>query len=177
MDKFKKNKEKNFIELLDETRKTLKDQTKALSAMQYNKSREIILEKISNENAAITYGISLINKKVVENLEKYAEVEKELKELMEKYEKYLTELAQYHDTQIAAEYIKLYEEELRRLSIQSKIYNLVQDEKKAKQKADNSDDEIREKICDLEDQLEKIDVKIKRIKPIIKRKLAIKKMS
>lgn len=64
---------------------------------------------------------------------------------MEKYEKYLTELAQYHDTQIAAEYIKLYEEELRRLSIQSKIYNLVQDEKKAKQKADNSDDEIREK--------------------------------
>lgn len=93
MDKIKKDKEKKFIELKDNIKKILQDKTKVSSAIQYNKSREIILRKISNENAAITYGISLINKKVIENLEKYSEVENELKDLMEKYEKYLIELA------------------------------------------------------------------------------------
>lgn len=171
VDKIKKNNEKNFIELIDNTKKTIKDEIKVLSAMQYNKSREIILRKISNENAAITYGISLINKKVIENLEKYSEVESELTELMKKYEKRLIELAKYHDSQIMAEYIKLYEEELRQLEFQTKVYYLIQEEKKAKEKVDNSDDEIREKICDLEDELAKIDIKIKRIKPIIKKKI------
>lgn len=171
VDKLKKNREENFIELIDYIKKMLKDQTKVASAMQYNKSREIILNKISNENSAITYGISLINKKVIENIEKYSEVEKELKELMGKYEQHLIELAEYHDTQIVAEYIKLYEEELQKIKIQSKIYYLVQDEKKAKQKVDNSDDEIREQICNLEDELENIELKIKRIRPIIKKKI------
>jgi len=71
VDKLKKNKEENFIKLLNDIKKTLKDQTKVSATMQYSKSREMILNKISNENAAITYGISLINKKVIENLEKY----------------------------------------------------------------------------------------------------------
>ncbi len=171
MDKLKKNKEENFIKLLNDIKKTLKDQTKVSAAMQYSKSREIILNKISNENAAITYGISLINKKVIENLEKYAEVEKELKELMEKYEMYLVELAKYHDNQIVAEYIKLYEEELEKIKIQTKIYYLIQDEKKAKQKVDNSDDDIREQICNLEDELANIELKIRRRKPTIKKKI------
>ncbi len=174
MDKIKKDKEKKFIELKDSLKKILQDKTKVSSAIQYNKSREIILRKISNENAAITYGISLINKKVIENLEKYSEVENELKDLMEKYEKYLIELAVYHDNQIISEYIKLYEEELNQLEVQSKIYYLIQEEKRAKEKADNSDDEIREKICDLEDKLAKIEEKIKRIKQIIKKKISDK---
>lgn len=174
MDKIKKNNENKFIDLRNNIKKILQDKVKVSSAMQYNKSREIILRKISNENIAITYGISLINKKVIENLEKYSEVEKELKELMEKYEKYLIELAMYHDNQIISEYIKLYEEELKQLEVQTQIYNLIQEEKKAKERVDNSDDEIREKICDLEDELEKIDLKIKRIRPLIKKKISDK---
>ena len=40
-------------------------------AIQYKKSQEIINQKEENENSSLSYGIQLINKKVLENLDKY----------------------------------------------------------------------------------------------------------
>ena len=65
--------------------KLAKDQAIISAAIQYKKSQEIIDQKLKNENAAISYGIKRINKKVIENLNKYEEVEKEYQEIIEKY--------------------------------------------------------------------------------------------
>ena len=92
--------------------KLAKDQAIISAAIQYKKSQEIIDQKLKNENAAISYGIERINKKVIENLNKYEEVEKEYQEIIEKYKSDLEELAKYHDTQIALGYAKILEEEI-----------------------------------------------------------------
>jgi len=169
--KLEKAKEEVIEELSEKIKKLSKNQAIISSAIQYKKSQEIILKKLTNENVAISYGISLINKKVIENLDKYAEVEKELKELMEKYQENLEQLAQFHDTQIASEYAKIYKDEKRQADIQKEIYYLTQKENKAKEKVDNSDDEIREQIYNLEEELSKIELRIRRLKPIIRKKI------
>lgn len=171
MEKMKNINDELIEELISKMKKVAKNYAIASSATQYKKSQELILKKVSNENAAISYGISLINKKVIENLEKYSDIEKELNELIQKYKNNLEELAKYYDAQIASSYIKMYEEELKQINLQREIYYLVQDEKKARTKADNSDDEIREKICNLEDEVSKIETKIRRMKPNIKKKI------
>ena len=112
--------------------KLTKDQTIISAAIQYKKSQEIIDKKVKNENAAISYGIIKINKKVIENIDKYAEVEKEYQEIMKKYENDLTELAQYHDSQIVMGYIKILEEELKQKKILAKLFYAKQEENLAK---------------------------------------------
>ena len=116
--------------------KLAKDQAIISAAIQYKKSQEIIDQKLKNENAAISYGIKRINKKVIENLNKYEEVEKEYQEIIEKYKSDLEELAKYHDTQIALGYAKILEEELKQKDIYIQLYHARKEEiiYKAKQK-------------------------------------------
>ena len=147
--------------------KLTKDQTIISAAIQYKKSQEIIDKKVKNENAAISYGIIKINKKVIENIDKYTEVEKEYQKIMKKYENDLTELAQYHDSQIVMGYIKILEEELKQKKILAKLFYAKQEENLARERVDNSDDQISEKIYDMEEEIAKSEQKIRRTKTTI----------
>lgn len=140
------------------------------AALEYSKSKENIMKKTENENVAITYGINTINKKVLENPQKYNNVEEEFKRLMNRYEDNLIELANYHDSTIVQSYVKVAEEEKKQIDMYSEIYELIKEENAAKEKADNSDDEIREKICNIEDELSKSELRLRRLKPTIKKK-------
>ena len=151
--------------------KLTKDQTIISAAIQYKKSQEIIDKKVKNENAAISYGIIKINKKVIENIDKYTEVEKEYQKIMKKYENDLTELAQYHDSQIVMGYIKILEEELKQKKILAKLFYAKQEENLARERVDNSDDQISEKIYDMEEEIAKSEQKIRRTKTTIKKRI------
>ena len=140
-------------------------------AIQYKKSQEIINQKEENENSSLSYGIQLINKKVLENLDKYREVGEELNDLLKNYKDDLTEIGEYHDTQIALGYVKVMEEEIKQCKLYKKIYYLKQEEKVAIEKADNSDDEIKEKICNIEDEINKSELRVRRIKPTIRKRV------
>lgn len=155
--------------------KLAKDQAIISAAIQYKKSQEIIEQKLKSENAAISYGIKRINKKVIENLNKYEEIEKEYQEIIEKYKSDLVELARYHDTQIAMGYAKILEEELKQKDVYIQLYHARKEEITAKRKADNSDDEISENIYDMEEEISKSDLRIRRIRPTIRKKISQKK--
>lgn len=154
--------------------KLAKDQAIISAAIQYKKSQEIIDQKLKNENATISYGIKRINKKVIENLNKYEEVEKEYQEIIEKYKSDLIELAKYHDTQIAMGYAKILEEELKQKDIYIQLYQARKEELTAKSRGDNSDDEISEKIYNMEEEISKSDLRIRRIRPTIRKKISQK---
>lgn len=154
--------------------KLTKDQAIISAAIQYKKSQEIIDQKVKNENAAISYGIIRINKKVIENLDKYTEIEKEYQEIMKKYENDLTELAQYHDSQVIMGYTKILEEELKQKEIIAKLFYAKKEETLAKGRVDNSDDQISEKIYDMEEELTKSEQKIRRTKTTIKKRIILK---
>lgn len=139
-------------------------------AIQYKKSQEIINQKEENESTSLSYGIKLVNKKVFENLDKYQEIEQELKNLLDSYKSDLIEISEYHDTQIAAGFVKVLEEEIKQCRMYKEIYYLQQEEISAIEKADNSDDEIREKICNIEDELNKSELKIRRLKPTLRKR-------
>ena len=167
-----KNNENNRIdELLDVWKKHCINQAIISIAILYKKSQEIISQKEEKEISSISYGIKMINKKVIENFEKYHEIENEYNELFSTYRKCLIELSQYHDTQIASYYLKILEEEIKQYKWFNEIYKLMQEELIAKEKADNSDDEIREKICDIEDEIGKSELKIRRLRPTIRKKI------
>lgn len=165
---------KKIEDLTNAWEKLLKDQAIISAAIQYKKSQETINQKIENENAAISYGIKAINKKVIENMTKYTEVDNELKTLLDQYKNNLDELSQYHDTQIVMGYAKIYEEELKQCRMYKEIFYLQEEETNAKKKVDNSDDEIREKICDIEDEISKSDLKIRRLRPTLRKKIITK---
>ena len=76
---------KKIEELTSAWEKLLKDQAIISAAIQYKKSQETINQKIENENAAISSGLKIINKKVIENMNKYTEVENEFTSLIEQY--------------------------------------------------------------------------------------------
>lgn len=154
--------------------KLVQNQAVISAAIQYKKSQEIINDKMKNENAAISYGIKRINKKVMENMNKYAEIDKEYQELIKKYQLYLGEVAEYYDSQIAMGYAKILEEELKQKDIYIQLYYEKKNEILAKQKADNSDDQINETIYNMEEELSKSDLKIRRIRPTIRKKIALK---
>ena len=157
--------------LCKQLEKLTKDQAIISAAIQYKKSQEIIDQKVRNENAAISYGIIRINKKVIENMDKYTEVEKEYQEIMKKYEEDLTELAQYHDSQIIMGYTKILEEELKQKELLAKLFYAKKEETVAKSRVDNSDDEISETIYDMEEEITKSDQKIRRTKSAIKKRI------
>lgn len=154
--------------------KLVQNQAVISAAIQYKKSQEIINEKMKNENAAISYGIKRINKKVMENMNKYTEIDKEYQEIIKKYQLYLDEVAEYYDSQIAMGYAKILEEELKQKDIYIQLYYEKKNEILAKQKADNSDDQISETIYNMEEELSKSDLKIRRIRPTIRKKIALK---
>lgn len=165
---------KKIEELTSAWEKLLKDQAIISAAIQYKKSQETINQKIENENAAISYGIKIINKKVIENMNKYTEVENEFTSLIEQYKNNLYGLCQYHDTQIVMGYIKIFEEELKQCRMYKEIFYLQEEENSAKKKLDNSDDEIREKICNIEDEISKSELKVRRIRPTLRKKILTK---
>lgn len=165
---------KKIEELTSAWKKLLKDQAIISAAIQYKKSQETINQKIENENAAISYGIKIINKKVIENMNKYTEVENEFTSLIEQYKNNLYGLCQYHDTQIVMGYTKIFEEELNQCRMYKEIFYLQEEENSAKKKLDNSDDEIREKICNIEDEISKSELKVRRIRPTLRKKILTK---
>lgn len=157
--------------LCKQLEKLTKDQAIISAAIQYKKSREIIDQKVKNENAAISYGIIRINKKVIENMDKYTEIENEYQEIMKKYEENLIELAQYHDSQIIMGYIKIFEEEIKQKEIIAKMFYAKKEEILAKGRVDNSDDQISEIIYDMEEELTKSEQKIRRTRTMIKKRI------
>lgn len=163
-------KDKEFDDLLDKWKELSYSAALISAAIEYSKSKESIAKKVENENVAITYGINSINKKVLENPQKYNNVENEFKELMERFEDNLVKLTNYHDSNIVQGYIKIVEEEKKQMEMYKQVYQLLKEEDVAREKADNSDDEIREKICDIEDELAKSELKVRRLKPTIKKK-------
>lgn len=165
------NQDEQFQELVAKWKELTRNSAIISVAMQKKKSEEIIAGKLENEKNAITYGINSINKKILENIKKYTEVEQEFTDIMTQYEKNLIDLATYHDCLINVGYTKIVTEEIKQMEMNSKIYELTKIEKKAKTKADNSDDEIREQICDIEDEISKSELKIRRLKPTIKKKV------
>ena len=165
------NKDKKFEELSTRWQELSNNFAIISAAIQYKKSQEKISQKVDNENRAITYNINLINKKVLENPKKYAETEREMSELMDRYKTNLTNLAESLDSQIVQGYVKILEEENRQNEMHKQIYELLKEEKVVKKKLDNSDDDIREKICDIEDEISKSELKIRRYKPTIRKKI------
>lgn len=163
-------KDKKFEELADKWKELSYSAAVISAAMEYSKSKENVEKKVENQSVAITYGINSINKKVLENIQKYNNVENEFKDLMNRFEENLVKLANYHDSNIVQGYIKIVEEEKKQIEMYQEIYKLLKEEDVAREKADNSDDEIREKICDIEDELNKSELRLRRLKPTIKKK-------
>lgn len=171
MEKKKIDKDTEVKELTSKWETLSRDSAIISAAIQYKKSKEIISKKLDNEKVAINYGINSVNKKVLENLKKYNEVENELKEIMEHYEKNLLELSSFYDSSIVINYAKIVEEEKKQIDMYAKVYELRKDEEKAKSKVDNSDDDIREEICNIEDEISKSELKVRRLKPTVKKKI------
>ena len=139
-------KDKEFDDLLDKWKELSYSAALISAAIEYSKSKESIAKKVENENVAITYGINSINKKVLENPQKYNNVENEFKELMERFEDNLVKLTNYHDSNIVQGYIKIVEEEKKQMEMYKQIYQLLKEE------------------------LAKSELKVRRLKPTIKKK-------
>lgn len=165
----------NKIEMLEKTWLDLSYQSAIISsAIQYKKSQEAIAHKAENEENSMKFGINSINKKVLENKKKYAVIDEEYNNIMNHYNDNLEELANYHDSMIVHGYTKILAEEKKQMDMYKHIYFLLKEENEAKKKLDNSDDEIREEICDLEDKITDSEVKIRRLRPTVRKKIAEK---
>lgn len=165
----------NKIEMLEKTWLDLSYQSAIISsAIQYKKSQEAIAHKAENEENSMKFGINSINKKVLENKKKYAVIDEEYNNIMNHYNDNLEELAIYHDSMIVHGYTKILAEEKKQMDMYKHIYFLLKEENEAKKKLDNSDDEIREEICDLEDKITDSEVKIRRLRPTVRKKIAEK---
>ncbi len=168
----KKTNNDNKIEMLEKNWLDLSYQSAIISsAIQYKKSQEAIAHKAENEENSLIYGINSINKKVLENKKKYSNIDEEYNVIMSHYNKNLEELADYHDSLIVHGYSKILEEEKKQMNMYKNIYSLLEEEKEAKKKLDNSDDEIREEICELEDKISDSELKVRRLRPTVKKKI------
>ena len=137
-------------------------------------TRDEFLQHIPEEQLQSVFCETMSNEtlpRLFENIDKYTEVEKEYQEIMKKYENDLTELAQYHDSQIVMGYIKILEEELKQKKILAKLFYAKQEENLARERVDNSDDQISEKIYDMEEEIAKSEQKIRRTKTTIKKRI------
>lgn len=170
-DKKEKNND-NKIEMLEKNWLDLSYQSAIISsAIQYKKSQEAIAHKAENEENSMKFGINSINKKVLENKKKYASIDEEYNQIMNHYNENLEELASYHDSMIVHGYSKILAEEKKQMDMYKHIYYLLKEEKEAKKKLDNSDDEIREEICNLEDKISDSEVKVRRLRPTVRKKI------
>ena len=68
-------------------------------------------------------------------------------------------------------YIKILEEELKQKKILAKLFYAKQEENLARERVDNSDDQISEKIYDMEEEIAKSEQKIRRTKTTIKKRI------
>ena len=175
MEDKKDTKNDNKIEMLEKNWLDLSYQSAIISsAIQYKKSQEAIAHKAENEENSMKFGINSINKKVLENKKKYAIIDEEYNKIMDHYNVNLEELANYHDSMIIHGYTKILAEEKKQMEMYKHIFYLLKEEKEAKKKLDNSDDEIREEICNLEDKITDSEVKIRRLRPTVRKKIAEK---
>ena len=115
----------NLIEKYEELSKTI---SIIYSALQYRKSEILVNSKVENEKNALTFGINSINKKVLDNLKKYTQIENRLNEIMDRYRVDLEELANYYDADIIYNHLKTLEEEMKNVSIMKQIYALIEEE-------------------------------------------------
>ena len=67
--------------LLLEWEELSKKQAIAYAVLQYRNSQELINQKFEKEEQSIICGIKSINKKVIEHINKYEEIKKELEEI------------------------------------------------------------------------------------------------
>lgn len=172
MEDKKKTNEDNRIEMLEKNWLDLSYQSAIISsAIQYKRSQEAIAHKAENEENSMIFGINSINKKVLENKQKYPAIDAEYKKIMDHYNENLEELANYHDSLIVHGFTKILEEEKKQMDMYKHIFSLLEEEKEAKKKLDNSDDEIREEICELEDKISDSEVKVRRLRPTVKKKI------
>ncbi|MBR3132814.1 MAG: hypothetical protein IKG42_01865 [Clostridia bacterium] len=141
------------------------------SALQLKNSEDIILQKLENEKNSLEFGINLINKNVLKNQKRYSDVFDEIEELLERYKELLYKASRYYDNIIFFENVKILKEELFQLEQSNQINSLRMDENKAKEKLDNSDDEIAEKIYAIEEEISKSETKVKRTKTLLRNKI------
>lgn len=170
-----KEKDKEFNKLIKDMLSLSKVSAIISSAYQYKITENTVESKTSNEENVIIYGINDINPKVMNNKKKFETINQSKNDLLENYKTSLEKLGKNYDNIITMGYIKLLDEELEQLEKYIDIYNLKKQENKAKEKLDNSDDQIAEEIYKIEDELEKSESRTRRIKTTINAKIKEKK--
>lgn len=149
----------------------LKVNSISLSALQIKNTESIIHEKLQNESNSIEYGINSINKNVLKNEKKYSNIFSDKENILEDYKALLYSASKYYDNAIFNEIIKILKEELQQLEQNKKLMILKDKESIAKEKADNSDDEIAEEIYSLEEDISKSETKVRRTKTLLNNKI------
>lgn len=172
-----KEKEKEFNKLITDMNKLSKLNAIVSSAYQYKNTENIVLNKTSNEENSIIYGINSVNSKILTNRKKFENINDEKDEILNNYKQSLEKLGANYDNIITMENVKLLEEEVEQIQLFKKIFKLKRKESIAKGKADNSDDDIAEDIYDLEDILSKSESKTRRIKTTLNSKIKEKEAS
>ena len=166
-----KEKEQEFSDLLNYMNKLSKLNAIISSAYQYKSTENTVINKTSNQENAIIYGINSVNSKILTNRKKYENINESKDEILNNYKESLEKLGRSYDNNITMEYIRLLEEEVEQVNLYRKIYQLKIKESIAKGKADNSDDDIAEDIYNLEDVLSKSESKTRRIKTSVNSKI------
>ena len=166
-----KEKEQQFSDLLNYMNKLSKLNAIISSAYQYKSTENTVINKTSNQENAIIYGINSVNSKILTNRKKYENINESKDEILNNYKESLEKLGRSYDNNITMEYIRLLEEEVEQVNLYRKIYQLKIKESIAKGKADNSDDDIAEDIYNLEDVLSKSESKTRRIKTSVNSKI------
>lgn len=141
------------------------------SALQAKNTDAIINEKLENEKRSIEYGINSINKNVLKKQDKYSNVFEEEEKLLNEYKEILYSSSKFYDNSIYNESLKILKEELFQVEKNKELMILNQNVIKAKEKADNSDDEIDEKIYSVEEEISKSETKVKRAKTLMRNKI------
>ncbi len=170
-DKKEEQMDQKFNKLLKKMLDLLKVNAISVSALQLKNTEAIISEKLENEKNAIEYGMNSINKNVLKNQKKYSNILEKESDLLDRYKKLITDVAKYYDNNILMENIKILNEELFQLEQNKKLTVLKEKEAKAREKLDNSDDVIAEEAYDVEEEISKSQVKVKRLKTSLKNKI------
>ena len=170
MDK-SKNKDQKFESMINDMVSLSKLYAIISSVYQYKRTEEKIADKTSNQENVLIYGINEINSKVLKNQKKYESITNEKDNLLEEYKSLISKKASNMDGTILHGYMKLFDEELNQIEMFKEIYELKKEESLAKAKLDNSDDEIAEKIYEIEENLNRSESKIRRLRTTINAKI------
>lgn len=171
MDNQKDKKDIKFNSMIDDMVSLSKLYAIIASVYQYKRTEEKVADKTSNEENVLIYGINEINSKVLTNNKKYESITNEKDNLLEEYKSLLFKKADNMNGTILHGYMKLFDEELNQIQMYKEIYELKKQEEIARAKLDNSDDEIAEKIYNIEEVLTKSESKIRRLRTTINAKI------